>query len=444
MKNKINLLEDNILKVFFKYLVTSTAGMLMISFYILIDTIFIGQGLGKQGLAALNISIPLYNVLFGTGIFIGTGAATIMSINMGRGNKAKAQEAFNHAIIIGIIIGAAYTVLGLVYLEPLARVLGATGEIIPMVKEYLGVILMFSWSFLMVYNLANIVRNDHGPKRAMIAMAAGGVTNIIFDYIFIFPMNMGMRGAAIATVMSSLVSLAILVQHFLGGRSIFKVTSLKLRLKVSKKIGAIGIGSFIIEVSSGIVIFVFNRELLVLIGDIGVSAYSIIANISLMCVAALTGVAQGVQPISSINYGAKKLERVYTVRKLGLSAAVIIGAVFLLIGVTVPKFIVALFTSETGDIVNITVEGIRYYFIAFPIMGVNIIMGSYFQSVGRAKYSTIISLCRGIVFTILGLKLLSSTLGVTGVWITVPAAEVLTLAIIGLILLKSKKEMKNL
>jgi putative MATE family efflux protein len=439
MKRKMNLLEDNILKIFFKYLITSTAGMLMVSLYILFDTIFVGQGLGKEGLAALNISIPVYNLIFGTGILIGTGTATIMSISLGKGNQKKAQAAFNHSIVLGLGIGLIYTVLGLTFLEPLAILLGAGEESLPMVKEYLGVIIAFSWSFLMVYNLSNVVRNDHGPKRVMIAMGAGGITNVIFDYIFIFPMNMGMRGAAIATVMSSLASLIILALHFYKGNSMFKITSLKLQWSLIKGIGAIGVGSFIIEISSGLVIFLFNRELLKLIGDIGVSAYSIIANISLMCVAVFTGIAQGMQPISSINYGAKKLDRVYAVRKLGLAAAIAVGAFFLAFGLTMPRLIVSMFTSETGEIVNITVEGIRYYFIAFPIMGINIIMGSYFQSIGKAKYSTTISLCRGIIFTIVGLKILSYMLGVTGVWVTVPVAEVGTLIIVAMILLRKKK-----
>lgn len=437
MKSKSNLLEDNILRVFLKYLVTSTAGMLMVSLYILIDTIFIGQGLGKDGLAALNISIPIYNLLFGTGILIGTGSATIISINIGKGNIEKAKAAFNHSVILGIGIGAIFTISGLIFLESLARILGAKNEILPMVKEYLTVIIAFSWSFLMVYNLANVVRNDNGPKRAMLAMAAGGITNVIFDYIFIFPMGMGMRGAAIATVMSSIVSLVILTLHFFGGRSMFKLTSLKLQGELIKRIAAIGIGSFIIEISSGVVIFMFNRELLKLIGDIGVSAYSIIANVSLMCVAVITGIAQGIQPISSINYGAKKLQRVYTVRKLGILSAVAVGAVFLAIGLTIPRVIVSAFTKETGEIVDITIKGIRYYFLAFPLIGINIIMGSYFQSIGKAKYSTTFSLCRGIIFTVVGLKVLSQFLGITGVWMTVPAAEAVTLVIVMVVLLKN-------
>jgi putative MATE family efflux protein len=310
VKKKMNLLEDNILKLFFKFAATSTAGMLMVSLYILFDTIIVGHGVGKDGLAALNISIPIYNLIFGTGILLGTGGATAMSISIGAARKEKANKAFNHAIILGIVIGAVYTIFGMLFLEDIAYLLGASPQILPLVKEYLGVIILFSWSFLMVYNLAAIVRNDHGPKRAMIALGAGGVVNVVFDYIFVFPLGMGMKGTAIATVMSSITSLLILLFHFIGGHSSFKVTSFKLQFSLINRILAIGLASFIVEVSSGMVIFLVNRELLSRVGEIGVSAYSIIANVSLMCVAIFTGIAQGIQPILSTNYGAEKYRRV--------------------------------------------------------------------------------------------------------------------------------------
>lgn len=443
MKNKYDLVEDNILKLFFKFLGTSTTGMIMVSLYILFDTIFVGQGVGKEGLAALNIALPAYNLLFGTGTLLGTGGATAMAVSLGSKDKDSAQRAFNHSLVLGIIMGIIYTVIGLLFMDKICYFLGAGPETLPLIKEYLGVVIPFSWSFLMVYNLSIIVRNDHGPKRAMIAMAAGGITNAVMDYVFVFPLGMGMRGAAIATVMSSLVSLSILLMHFIGGHSNLRITSLRLRFDFTKRIVSIGIASFIIEISSGLVIFLFNKQLLSMIGEIGVSAYSIIANVSLMCVAIFTGIAQGIQPIASINFGAKKYSRVYTIRKLGIISAAIFGMLFFILGLTIPETIVSAFTSEKGQIIDITKEGIKYYFLAFPIMGINIVMGSYFQSIEKTPYSTAISLCRGIIFTALGLKLLTLFLGISGIWLTVPMAEILTLIIITVILYKEKLQRSN-
>jgi putative MATE family efflux protein len=439
LRKTMNLLEDNIFKLFAKFAATSIAGMLMVSLYILFDTIIVGQGVGKDGLAALNISIPIYNLIFGTGILIGTGGATAMSISIGAGRMEKANKAFDHAVVLGIIVGVVYTIFGTIFLEEIAYFLGASPATLPMVKEYLGVIVLFSWAFLMVYNLAAIVRNDHGPKRSMIALGAGGVVNVVFDYIFVFPLGMGMRGTAIATVMSAITSLIILLFHFIGGHSSFKITSFKLHFSLINRIISIGIASFIVEVSSGIVIFLFNRELLGRIGEIGVSAYSIIANVSLMCVAIFTGIAQGIQPIASTNYGAGKYKRIYAVRRLGMITAIVFGVLFFLAGMLMPEVIVAAFTGEKGQIVDLTKEGIRYYFLAFPLMGINLIMGSYFQAIEKTKYSTAISLCRGIIFTTTGLKLLSNALGVTGIWITVPAAEVATLVVVFIILYRIRQ-----
>ncbi|MGE4284731.1 MAG: MATE family efflux transporter [Clostridia bacterium] len=430
LKKNYNLLDENIFVIFKKFVITSTSGMIMISLYILFDTIFIGQGIGQAGLAALNISIPIYNILFGTGILIGSGSATIMAISLGNKDMKGAQRAYEHSVCLGIITGIVYTFSGLMFIDQIAIFLGASTENMQLVKEYLGIIVSFSWSFVMVYNLAAVVRNDNGPKRAMLAMGIGGITNVIFDYILIFPLEMGMKGAAIATVMSSLVSLVILVWHFIGKHSSLKIKSMKLQQKLAGKILTIGMSSFIIEVSSGIVIFLFNKELLKTLGDIGVSAYSIIANVALMVTAIFSGIAQGVQPIASMNFGARKLDRVYKVRRYGIISAIALGVIFMLIGLIFPKAIIAAFTGEGGKIVDITEEGIKVYFLAFPIIGVNIVVTGFFQSIGQARYAMVFSLLRGIIFAAVGLKILSNMFGTIGIWLTIPVIETLTLVII--------------
>lgn len=444
MSKGTDLLKDNIFKLFIRYLTTSAAGMLMISMYILFDTIIVGQGMGKTGLAALNIALPVYNVLFGTGLLLGTGGAAIMAICLGSGEEDSAQKAFSHSIILAAVLGMLYSILGSIFLEPIAYFLGATVETMPFVKSYLSAVMPFSWSFVMVYCLSVIVRNDHGPRRVMLAMAMGGITNVILDYIFVFPMQLGMWGAAAATVISSLVSLVILLLHFVKGRSRLRVTSIKLQTDYIKRIMTTGSASFILELSSGIVIFMFNQQILALIGEIGVSAYSIIANASLMCMAVLSGIAQGIQPLVSYNFGGGRPERVKQTVKMGIVASIACGVVFLTIGMLAPQGIVSLFTSEKGQLVTLTGGGIILYFIAFPFMGINVLTGAYFQAIEQARYSTLISLCRGILFTAIGLKLLSSSFGIVGVWLTVPAAEIATLLIIAIALgLKHRRKRKQ-
>ncbi|MGI5901070.1 MAG: MATE family efflux transporter [Desulfitobacteriia bacterium] len=434
MAKKYNLLEGNIFAIYKKFVSTSIAGMLMVSFYILFDTIFIGQGVGPGGLAALNISIPIFNLFFGTGMLIGIGSATVMSINVGHKNIVGARQAFEHSLILGVITGALYSLGSVLFLEELMVFLGAGPESEPLIREYLGVILPFSWAFLLVQNLAIIVRNDQGPKRAMLAMGIGSITNVILDYILIFPLQMGMRGAAIASVLAALLSLFILAWHFLGGHSTFRIKSFRLRAGLIRRIAVIGLAAFIIEISSGLIIYLYNQELLKLIGDIGVSAYSIIANISLMAVALFTGIAQGVQPIASTNFGARKLNRVYKVRKYGIFTALAFGSLFMFTGLLIPETIISAFTTETGEFVNIAREGIRIYFLAFPIMGLNVFLNGFFQAIERPRYSTLISLLRGIVLTFIWLKILPPILGLRGIWLTTPISETLTFLIISGIL----------
>lgn len=442
MQKKLNLLEDDIKKLFIKYVSTSVLGMITVSLYILFDTIFIGRGIGKEGLTALNISLPIYNLIYGTGMLVGVGGATAMSISRGAGDEKKAQKFFKSALTLGVIMGLSYSLLGTIFLEKISLALGASQESLPLVKEYLGVIILFTPFFLMVQNLSALVRNDKGYKRAMFAAIAGGLTNLIFDYLFIYPLNMGMRGAAIATAMSAMVSVTILLAHFKKD-NVLKLGFTTLHLSTLKRILNIGLAGFIIEISAGLAIFLFNKELLGTIGEIGVASYSIIANCAIMCVAIITGIAQGIQPIISINYGALKNHRVNISKKMGIISGVLIGGFFLVLGLLIPETIASAFTKEKGEMLTMTVEGIKLYFIAFPFMGITVIMGAYFQAIERSKYSTLISLFRGVIFIGILLKVLPLIFGTNGIWLTVPFSEVLALGLIALILVIEKKDSHN-
>jgi len=442
MQKKLNLLEDDIKKLFVKYVSTSVLGMITVSLYILFDTIFIGRGIGKEGLTALNISLPIYNLIYGTGMLIGVGGATAMSISRGAGEEKKAQKFFKSALTLGVIMGISYSLLGIIFLERISLALGASKESLPLVKEYLGVIILFTPFFLMVQNLSALVRNDKGYKRAMFAAIAGGLTNLVFDYLFIYPLNMGMRGAAIATAMSAMVSVTVLLAHFKKD-NLLKLGFITLDLSTVKRILSIGLSGFIIEISAGLAIYLFNKELLSTIGELGVASYSIIANCSIMCVAIISGIAQGVQPIISINYGAEKKHRVSISKNLGIVSGILVGGLFLVLGLLIPETIASAFTKEKGEMLSMTVQGIKLYFTAFPFMGISIMVGAYFQAIEKSKYSTFLSLFRGIIFIAILLKVLPLLFGANGIWLTVPFSEVLALGVIALILVIEKKNSHN-
>jgi putative MATE family efflux protein len=428
MSHRVDFLKDDIRKLFVKFLIPSISGSVMVSMYILFDTIFIGRGVGSEGLAALNIAIPTYNVLFAVGLLMGVGGATALSVSIGQKKTDKLNDIFTYSVGIALLIGALITIFGSIFIDELCYFLGANAENFSLVKEYLRVVILFSVSFIMVNTLAVFIRTDRAPKLAMWGTAIGSITNIVLDALFIFIFNWGMRGAAIATIFSSVLSLTFLIFfHFIRGNTKLRIVKPKLSLELLKRISLNGIPSFIIEVSSGIVIFDFNGVLDNIAGTIGISAYSIIANISLICVAIFTGVAQAIQPIISVNYGAQKFDRVNKVVRLGLMFAGIFGIVFFATGLLFPKPIVSLFNTDNAELMKITVRGINVYFIGFIIMGLNIVFGAFYQAIEYSIFSMIISISRGIGCILLGLLILPKVFSVEGVWATVPFAEAATL-----------------
>jgi putative MATE family efflux protein len=440
MSHKVDFLKDDITKLFMRFLIPSISGSVMVSMYILFDTIFVGRGVGSAGLAALNISIPIYNVLFAVGLLMGVGGATALSISIGQKNVDKLNDIFTYSVVIALSIGALITIFGSIFIDELICFLGANADNFHLVKEYLGIVIMFSISFIMVNTLAVFIRTDKAPRLAMWSTIVGAITNIVLDAVFIFVFNWGMRGAAIATVMSSVLSLSFLVYfHFIRGNTKLRLVKPKFSPELLKRISLNGTPSFIIEVSSGIVIFAFNGVLDNIVGTIGISAYSIIANISLICVAIFTGVAQAIQPIISVNYGAQKLYRVNKVVKLGLIFAGVFGIIFFATGFLFPKPIVSLFNTDNSELMKITMRGINIYFIGFIIMGLNIVLGAFYQAIEHSIFSMIISVSRGIGFILLGLLILPRAFSVDGVWATVPFAEAATLILVVVFFIRVKR-----
>lgn len=437
MNRNTDLLKDDIKGLFIKYVSAAVAGMVMNSLYILADTIFIGRWIGARGLAALNIAIPVFNILFATALLFGVGGATAISVIMGKKEYEKVNVIFTLSVIFIMGFGLFYTIFGSIFLEEISYILGAESSNIDLVTDYLRVVFMFAFSFLLVYGMTPLVRNDRAPRLAMMATIMGGLTNIIFDWIFIVVLDMGMKGAAIATVIAAFTSVAILLSHFLSSFSTLKLTKIKFDFNIFKRILTNGIPSFIIEASSGIVILSFNLVILSLIGEIGISSYGIIANLALICVYMFTGLAQGLQPLLSINYGAGLYERVKRLRRMGILSAAIFGFLFFVLGNLFPKELISLFTEGSDELINIATRGIRIYFVAFIIMGINIVISTYFQSIELPKFSTVITLSRGVILLLLSLFTLSYIFNMNGVWLSVPVAEILTL-LLSLILLKKQ------
>lgn len=411
--------NQNIIKTFMKYVSLNIIGMIGLSCYILADTFFVARGIGADGLTALNLAIPIYSFIHGAGLMIGIGGGTRFSVS-------KSSTIFTQGFFYVLLLSCLFLPMGLFYSTELARLIGANADTIQNTGIYLKVILIFSPMFLLNNLIICFVRNDGNPKLSMIAMLVGSFSNIILDYIFIFHCNMGMFGAAFATGIAPVISLYILSSHFIKRKNTFKLVKAKPQIMNLLDISSLGVSALITEVSSGIVIIIFNTIILKLSGNIGVAAYGIIANIALVVMSVFTGISQGVQPIISKYYNLNKENEIKKVFKYGILTAISIALLVYIVAITFTEPIVGAFNKDSNiQLAEIAAKGLLIYFTAFIFVGINILCSTYFSSIDKPKHAFKISILRGFIVIIPTAFILSSLLGLVGVWMTVTVTEVI-------------------
>ena len=314
---QLNLLEAPVEKVFLSYLVPSVSATLVTSIYILADTMMIGRGIGAPGIAALNILLPLYSLYYGIGMMCGIGGSVLFGFSRGSGREAEARRYFTTGLIMVVAAAAAALIGGHVFFDPLTRLLGSTDSMEAYMVPYGRVLMTGAPVFMLSSFLQAFVRNDGAPKLAMAGVISGGVTNVVLDYVFIFLMGWGMGGAALATVTGTTLTVAILCSHFFSPENRLNPERGGSCRKAKEIVGN-GLSSFILEVSNGLVMLLFNRQLLAYVGDLGVVVYGIISNASLVVVSISNGLSQAVQPLLSANFGAGKTGRIAEAKRLAL------------------------------------------------------------------------------------------------------------------------------
>lgn len=424
---KLNLLKDKESKVFFHYLVPAVCSTLVTSVYLLVDTLIIGQGVGALGISALNIFMPFFLLFNGIGLLFGIGSGILISSEDGMGNKKKANQYFATGFVsilsIAIILGLIWNY----YLESLCVILGANSDTIDLVLEYGKCIMAFAPVFMMSNYFAPIVRNMKNPKLVMCAVLTGSVLNVILDYVFVFPMDMGMFGAAAATVIGSLTTLLVLSTHFIKKQNRVKINKETISLNLLAPIFKCGFSSLIMEVASGFVIFIFNIQILKYIGNNGIVVYGIISNCVLVGLALFNGVAQAAQPIIATNFGAGLNTRVKKVLKYALITTTIIGVSLFAVVFLFTGQIIKVFVQANSEILSVGIPALRLYLSAFCIMNINILISGYFQSVGKEKIAIYVSIVRGFLLNIILAFVLPSVLPATILWAIVPLSELITL-----------------
>ena len=434
----MDIINDNEAKLYKHFFTSSLGSAMVMSIYTMADAVAIGKGVGPLGLSALNITTPLLCVLISSGLLFGIGGASLMSIQYGQGQTEKGNRIFTSSCIGILIFTAIYWVIYGVFMDRLISLLGGTPAIYDYVYSYMKWVLRFLPVLLLANFMSCFVRNDNNPRLSMAAVIGGGILNVFLDWLFVFPLKMGMGGAALASMLGMLLSLLIASSHFLRKSCRLKFIKPKSFIADFKNILMTGISSFINEFSNGLIVCLFNLQILRYSNEITLSVYGVISNCSILFCSMFTGIGQAVQPLISVSYGAGKPERIKKFKRYGITTALIMGAVFTLRGVVSPIGVMKVFTTVSEETAAIGNTALRMYFIAFIFMGINIISSYYMQAVIRNTEAFIISFLRSILFSCTLVFIMPKLFGISGIWTVMPVSEALT-AVISLILMKRKK-----
>lgn len=409
---------------FMKYVSLNILGQMAYSCYTLADTFFVSASLGADGLTALNLAFPMFCLLNGTGLMVGMGGGTRYSIAKSRGEIENANRIFTNAVYMVACFSALFVLLGVFLSGVLVKALGADHTVFPMTNTYLKVMLLFAPAFLTNNLLQCFVRNDGKPSLSMAAMISGSLSNVVLDYLFIFPFRMGIFGAILATGLAPVISIAVLSPYFIKRKNKFHFIKSAPDIKKALEITASGIPPFVTELSSGIVMFLFNFIILRLEGNTGVAAFGVITVISLVVVAIYTGLSQGIQPIISANYGTGNRAGVKTILRYAMVTVLLLSGVIYMVIFFGASQIALIFNSERNETLQtLAVTGLKLYFLACPFIGFNIVTATYFTSTERPRPAQIISFLRGLFVLVPAAFLLSAILKMTGVWLAYPISE---------------------
>lgn len=433
----IDLEKDSISKLLFNFSFPAVMGMLISALYVIIDGIFIGRGIGGEGLAAINLAYPIITLSIALSLMFGTGGATIISIKQGQGKSNEVNQYFFHIIILNLFCYILICFFTLIFQNKIIYLLGSSQNLFYLTKAYLIPGVIFSIFFMLSISLNAIVRNDNSPNFAMFSMGLGAVINIALDALFIIKFNWGMYGAAYATGIAQMSSALFLLSYFFKKDCTIKFTKVNLDFKIIKRICSNGFSSFILEFAVAIITILFNSTLMILTGEIGVAAFSIIAYIFYVFRMIFNGLAQGIQPIISYNFGAKHIERIKATLILGHKISLIVALSILFLVYFERNFIIKFFNGDF-ELIKLASRGLLIYSSAIIFLGANFINISYLQSMEKSTFANFLSFGRSFIFIIIGIFTLPNIIGVDGVWLSLPFADFMTFITGAIITLKKK------
>lgn len=427
--------EAPIGKLLVEYSIPAIIGMTLTSLCNIIDSIFIGHGVGALAISGLAITFPLMNLLVAFCTLVGVGGATLSSIRLGQKDKKGAEDILGNVAILCVINAIFYGGLAFIFLEPILFFFGASEATLPYARDFMQVILLGSPISYVMIGLNNIMRATGYPKKAMLSSMLTVGCNIILAPIFIFVLNWGIRGAALATICSQFIGMLWVLYHFYSPKTYirFQRHSMRLKQHIIANIFAIGMSPFVMNVCACCIVIFINNRLLNYGGDMAIGAFGILNRIQMLFVMIVMGITMGMQPITGYNYGAQHFDRVKRTLKLGITAGCIITTLGFIIGELFPGIFVGMFT-DNHELTDEATLALRIGILSFPVVGAQIVITQFFQSIGKARISIFLSLSRQLLFLLPGLAFLPPFYGVEGVWFSMPLSDALAFAVAALML----------
>ena len=426
-----------------QYAIPSVIAMTASSLYNITDSIFIGQGVGALAIAGLAITFPLMNLAAAFGSLVGVGAATLISLRLGQKDYSSANHILGNVFVLNLIFGISYTIVVLLFLDPILFFFGASNDTIQYAREYLQIITLGNVITHMYFGLNALLRATGNPQKSMYATISSVIINAILAYLFIFGFGWGIRGAALATIIAQTSMLIWQIKLFSNKRNFihFQKGIFRLKRKIVIDSLSIGMAPFLMNTASCVIIILINKGLIKYGGDLEVGAYGIINRVAFLFVMIVMGLNQGMQPVAGYNFGAKQIERVNEVLKYTIILATGVLTVGFLMCEFFPQTIASIFTKDQ-KLIELVVPGMQIVFIFFPIVGFQMVTSNFFQSIGMARKAIFMSLSRQVIILLPCLLILPHFFGVKGVWYSLPTADLLSSVIAAYMLINQYRKYK--
>jgi len=445
-KKTKELAELSVPRLMLKFFVPAFIGVFINALYNIVDRVFIGQGVGSMALSGVSATFPVMLIVMGFGMLIGIGAGVLVSINLGKHNMHKAEKVLGSSFLLMLLVSVLITVIGMSIKGPMLRLFGATAETSRYANDYLNIILAGTVFQVVGFSLNNIIRAEGNARIAMFSMIISAGTNMILNPIFIFGFGWGVKGSALATVISMIVLTIWVLAHFRGRNSVVKLRLENIRFdrKILFEILAIGMAPFVMQIANSFVQGLINTKLIAFGGDLAVGAMGIVNSVATMIVMAIVAINMASQPIISFNYGANSFGRVKDTLRISIISATVIALLSFLLVETLPESIVRLFNSTDKGLMDFGREGLQMALMALPLVGFQVVAGNFFQSMGKARIAVLLTLLRQVIILIPLLFILPDYLGLHGIWLAMPISDTCSAVIVVFFLVNQWKKLNLL